>query len=60
MVAVFPLAMSIPGMLVFWLYRAWKAKEVLATDIAIYFGGWGAIIGVKAIPGVDFVSWFLD
>lgn len=60
MIAVFPLAMSIPGMLVFWLYRTWKFKKVVANEIAIYLAGWMAIASVMAIPGVDFVTWFLD
>ncbi len=60
MMAVFPLAMSIPGMLVFGLYQAWKFKKVVGKEVAIYLAGWIAIASVMAIPGVDFVTWFLD
>ncbi len=60
MVAVLPLVMSIPCMFVFWLRQVYRYGRVGVREIAIYLGGWMAIVGIMAIPGVDFVSWFLD
>jgi hypothetical protein len=56
MVALFPLVMSIPCMFVFGLRQVFRSRRVIGRKIAIYLGGWMAVVGIIATPGVDFVS----
>lgn len=60
MVGVFPLAASIPCVLVFALAQYWRSGRIASRELVAYLGGWIAVFGIMAIPGVDFITWFLD
>ncbi len=60
MLGVYPLFWSLAILPVVWIMRFRTSELIIKKEVAPFLLGWGLIAASVAIPGIDFVTWFLD